>query len=185
MEWRQSQHPEFEVSEFGDMRAITERYSRPIGTVVKGHKQKEGYTMYNLVHPDEHGRGAKKMHCSAHRMVLFAFIGPPPTDDHQAAHWDGNPANNHYSNLRWATAAENTADKMRHGTHRQGNRRFTEDDVIDIRARNKSGQSYNIICALYKTSKSNISSIINRKTWGYIDDAEAIDARIRELKDAD
>lgn len=55
-----------------------------------------------------------------HRLVLMAFVGPPPTHRHQCAHGDGDPANNAVENLRWATCAENHADKLGHGTHNRG-----------------------------------------------------------------
>jgi DNA-binding CsgD family transcriptional regulator len=31
-------------------------------------------------------------------------------------HLDGNPANNHISNLGWGTNSENTQDRLEHGT---------------------------------------------------------------------
>jgi hypothetical protein len=57
-----------------------------------------------------------------HRLVTEAFHGPAPTEKHEAAHWDGNPANNLAANLRWATHSENQLDSVRHGTHYWANR---------------------------------------------------------------
>lgn len=51
-----------------------------------------------------------------HQLVLQAFIGPRPSSRHEGAHNDGNPKNNDYRNLRWATKAENAADREAHGT---------------------------------------------------------------------
>jgi len=51
-----------------------------------------------------------------HVLVCHAFHGPKPTPKHCAAHYDGNPQNNIYCNLRWATQKENMADAIRHGT---------------------------------------------------------------------
>ncbi len=48
-----------------------------------------------------------------HVAVLEAFVGPCP-EGHEAAHGDGNKHNNALNNLRWATHAENIADKQRH-----------------------------------------------------------------------
>lgn len=52
-----------------------------------------------------------------HRLVLFSFVGIPPlnTQRIEARHLDGNPANNHLSNLVWGTVAENRADRRRLG----------------------------------------------------------------------
>lgn len=50
-----------------------------------------------------------------HRLVLETFIGPPPPGKPYALHYDGDPENNHLSNLRWGSPSENTHDKVRHG----------------------------------------------------------------------
>lgn len=50
-----------------------------------------------------------------HRLVLFAFVGPPP-EGQMCRHLDGNPANNHLENLTWGTLRENWEDSVRHGT---------------------------------------------------------------------
>lgn len=57
---------------------------------------------------------------SLHRMVCEAFHGKPPTPKHHAAHADGDPLHNVPGNLRWATATENAADSVSHGTRPKG-----------------------------------------------------------------
>lgn len=52
---------------------------------------------------------------SVHRLVLSAFVGACPKGM-EGCHNDGNPANNHLSNLRWDTPRGNAADKVLHGT---------------------------------------------------------------------
>lgn len=73
---------------------------------------------------------------AVHALVLTAFVGPKPPNM-QACHYDGNPANNALSNLRWGTAAENYADKRRHGTHQVGERhgahKLSDWDVSTLR----------------------------------------------------
>jgi hypothetical protein len=49
-----------------------------------------------------------------HQLVLEAFVGPRPPGL-VACHFDGNPSNNHLSNLRWDTFKANTEDMVRHG----------------------------------------------------------------------
>lgn len=63
--------------------------------------------------------GKSKRH-SVHRLIAHAFRGDPPTALHQAAHNDGNPSNNSDENIRWATPAENQADRLIHGTAERG-----------------------------------------------------------------
>ena len=162
MEWRPASFPFYEVSEHGDLRLLVNRSNRVAGTVLKGSVRKGGYKEYKI------WVGEKGIRVTSHREVLIAFVGPPPTPSHQCAHWDGDPMNNHYSNLRWATAAENTADKVRHGRHRKGARSLTEEQVLEIRALRDSGKSYAKIREIFPVSKGNLSSIINRKTWDYI-----------------
>lgn len=168
MEWRQSVHPYYEVSEDGRLRSLVSRSNRLAGTILKGCAKKGGYVEYRLQEPGVGARGAKCKSYFAHRLVLIAFEGPPPTGKEQCAHWDGDATNNHISNLRWVSAAENTEDKIRHGRHRKGHRKLTEDMVLDIRAMRAKGLRYVDIQDKYKVSKGNLSAVINRTTWGYI-----------------
>ena len=75
---------------------------------------------------------------AAHRLVLLAFVGPPPTPKHQACHYDGNRLNKQIETLRWDTSKNNHAETKRHGTWPSGevNRaaKITANDVRLIRA---------------------------------------------------
>lgn len=66
-------------------------------------------------------RGNELTRPQVHRLVLEAFVGPCPPDM-EACHNDGNPANNHVSNLRWDTGSANMRDKRDHGTDHQVNK---------------------------------------------------------------
>ena len=162
MEWRGSILPDYEVSECGDLRLRKNKSNMLAGKILKGWIDKDGYREYKI---HINGRGVTFY---AHRLVLTAFLGPQPTPSHQCAHWDGDPINNHYTNLRWATPAENSADRVRHGRHMTGYRKFTAEEVLDMRALKNSGKSYSHIRQKYKISKGNLSAIINRDTWKHI-----------------
>lgn len=54
-----------------------------------------------------------------HRIVLFAFRGPPPPGL-ICARLDGNPGNNKLDNLVWTTHKENSAHAVQHGTWAHG-----------------------------------------------------------------
>lgn len=48
---------------------------------------------------------------SVHRLVVEAFLGPPPIG-HEVRHLDGNPQNNFLSNVVWGTKIENCRDRI-------------------------------------------------------------------------
>lgn len=107
-----SEFPDYEISEAGDVRRTTPGGRRyPIGYVLTPKPHQRGYVYYILKTKDG---GDKSM--LAHRLVALAFLGAPPTIEHEVAHDDGTRTNNHWRNLRWATPLENQADRKRHGT---------------------------------------------------------------------
>lgn len=108
--------PDYEISEAGDVRRATPGGRRyPIGYVLTPKPHQRGYVYYILKTKDG---GDKTM--LGHRLVALAFLGEPPTIEHEVAHDDGTRTNNHWRNLRWATPLENQADRKRHGTTLSG-----------------------------------------------------------------
>lgn len=81
------------------------------GVILSQRETPKGHLHVKL-YQDNMGRAV-----GVHRLVCHAFHGDPPTPKHQAAHRDGNPKNNHYDNLYWATQSQNLLDSVRHGTH--------------------------------------------------------------------
>jgi hypothetical protein len=92
----------------GVIRAMKGRILRP-ATTASGHLQVH-------LHRDGHGQTAL-----LHRLVLLAFVGPAP-EGHECCHSDGDPMNNHLSNLRWDTDKANSQDTLRHGANYWANR---------------------------------------------------------------
>jgi hypothetical protein len=58
--------------------------------------------------------------CQVSRLILQAWVGPPPGPKYVAAFRDGNNANCHLDNLKWATAREVTEGKICRGTWAHG-----------------------------------------------------------------
>ncbi|MBP2370209.1 NUMOD4 domain-containing protein [Pseudonocardia parietis] len=54
-----------------------------------------------------------------HRLVLFAFVGPPPQGKPNGLHWNDKPDDNALTNLYWGSHSENSHDAVRNGNHTQ------------------------------------------------------------------
>jgi plasmid maintenance system antidote protein VapI len=64
-----------------------------------------------IVHLD-----GKKFSRRVHTLVCEAFHGAKPFPEAQVRHRDSNPFNNHFTNLCWGTAAEQSDDRVINGT---------------------------------------------------------------------
>jgi hypothetical protein len=105
------------------------------------------------------------------RVICSAFHGPASLK-YDAAHYDGDKLNNRPDNLRWATRAENEADKNRHGTRHRGSQlwfsKLTEDGVRAIRSFRESGRSYSWLAAEFQVSMSSIVAVLKGRTWKHV-----------------
>ncbi len=117
------------------------------------------------------GIGGKRLY--VHRIVCEELYGPPPSSRHHAAHSCGkghlgcvNPVH-----LRWATPAENNADKLMHGTHNRGERcgtaKLTEAQVRQIRA-SEGKSSQRALAEKFGVSTTSIHLILNRTNWAHV-----------------
>ena len=128
MEWRPVPgFPNYEISDSGLVRTIahtttyttrtgvtrTRRFpSQPVKTRVA-----KGFGEHVIVQLDA-GEGMKSRR--VHRLVLEAFVGPPPNSKSLGLHGDDDKLNNHLSNLRWGTYSDNGHDAVRNGKHALG-----------------------------------------------------------------
>ena len=116
MKWRNiPEWDRYEVSEFGDIRSkdmevnakggkTALRKGRNLALVTKNN----GYICVTLTN------GTSRPQIGVHRLVARAFLGECPIGLY-VLHWDGDKRNNHYSNLRYGTPAENVNDERRMG----------------------------------------------------------------------
>ena len=171
MQWKRLDWlPDYEISENGRVRRITKGLTRSLGHEPKGSlRQRDGvYWVFKLMLPN----GSKRIF-QAHRLVCEAFHGPPPSPKHHAAHWDGDGLNNRFDNLRWATPAENIADKIRHGRvsigARNGRAKLTDDQVRVIRSK-FSGKRDDIrkLCKEFNLSRSAMRSVCSGEHWQHV-----------------
>lgn len=108
--------------------------------------------------------GGERVKASVHRLVCLSFHGEAPSEQHHAAHGDGDRSNNSETNLRWATAKENDEDQWRHGRHPFGETaptaKLSTAAVIEIRAIGRSRKQRDL-ASEFKISQRQIGRILN------------------------
>lgn len=153
-EWRAvPTHVGYEVNASGQI-------SGPRGQILRPMQTKQGHLYVLTPLP----RRPRKLF--VHRAVVLAFIGPPPTPEHEVRHLDGNPTNNILPNLCWGTRAENMQDKALHGTELFGeakpDARLTEEQV---RAIKHDARPSRVIGAEYGVSHTAVLRIRRGERW--------------------
>ncbi len=159
----------YEVSSLGRVRRLVNdcQNKAKAGDFIKPSYPGEGiYQQYALCVNRKYSRWL------AHRLVLTAFLGNPPTPKHHAAHINGNPRDNRLSNLCWKTAKENDMDKDIHGTRQSGIKhgmvKLTEADVLEIRRLRTEGVSGLELAKKYCVTPSAISAIVTGESWSHL-----------------
>lgn len=110
----------------------------------------------------------------AHRLMCTMAHGEPPSPNLEAAHSCGNGHLGCVSprHLRWATHAENMADKIAHGTSnrstRNGQSVLTEEDVIAIVERRRAGATFKDIGVEFGVHAQTVSSIVSGRQWSWL-----------------
>lgn len=122
-------------------------------------KYRTGKTGYFVVALSD---GERREQRRVHRLVLLAFVGPAP-DGYEAAHEDGNFANNALRNLSWKTAKGNSADRIRHGrqSHKPTWIKLKPADVRAIRAAVAAGATQKSQCDKYGLSSGYVCSLVH------------------------
>lgn len=102
-----------------------------------------------------------------HHLVLEAFTGPRPAGT-ECAHTNGDPLDNHLTNLRWATPQENGADNARHGVlkgSRHPGCKLTEEAVREIR---RSPMRNKDLAAKFGVSHGTVSRVRAGQSWTHV-----------------
>lgn len=165
----------YEISSFGRVRRSSPSRNAPSGFLLKGRTTHDGYVKYSLF------RSGRYRHVTGHRLVAIAFLGLPPFPRAHVAHQDGNRKNNRLSNLRWATPAENEADKRRHGTARgaapgEQHHHSTLNTalVVAMRRHAIAGMNMSAIAGKFGVPKITAYDAIVGKTWNTVTDPKPL-----------
>ena len=146
----------------GTTRVMSEMHWKPL----VGGKDKDGYAKVILCVDGE------RIYVRVNRLILTAFVGPPPEPNMEAAHENGDKCDNTVGNLRWAKHVDNIADKKRHGTHQAGEKHggsiLTEEQVVAIRRRRSEGASLADVSAEFSVSKATVSAITTGRLWKHV-----------------
>ncbi|GAH09311.1 unnamed protein product [marine sediment metagenome] len=102
-------HPNYEVSNMGEVRRTTPAQGTYVGMVLKGKTERNGYNRCGLT------SNGKTVYHSVHRLVLSAFKGESPL---QCNHKDGDKTNNNISNLEYCTGRENVQHAYNTGLYK-------------------------------------------------------------------
>jgi hypothetical protein len=127
-------------------------------------RSKDGYANMN--------RDGRKQRVQ--RLVCEDVYGPPSSNLMEAAHscGRGNEGCVSKKHLRWATHADNIADKAMHGTNRRGEAawaaKLAERDVLRIKQLTALGVSTSALARQFQVSRAAIYDIASGKSWGWL-----------------
>lgn len=114
----------------------------------------------------------QRVRMQVHRLVAMAYHGLP-LDMQHCRHLNGISTDNRPSNLAWGSAVDNARDAIRHGTLGPGmkarNRKLTDTQVLEIRARCASGESHAKLSVEYGISQGYIPILVKGHAWSCLD----------------
>lgn len=155
--WANIKNNHYSISDYGQLRNdIT-------GKILKPRYRKDGYSMVGLY------TNGKPKNFQTHRLVGEYFI-PNPDNKPWINHIDGNPKNNHYTNLEWCTPKENSQHAVRIGLFPRGEKHhlatLTDLQVAQIRLMYSDGVNQYKIASQFGINQSVVSRYVNRKRGG-------------------
>jgi hypothetical protein len=156
----------YEVSSLGAVRRVMAGQGARAGKLIKLLPNKRGYHRCGLC------RAGKPVQHLVHHLVAAAFIGPRPQGLH-VNHRNGQKADNRPENLEYVTNAENTQHARTvlgydNSGPRNGSARFTEADVLEMRAMRLRGMSYQTIADHFGCGQKTAWDNVTGRRWGWL-----------------
>lgn len=157
----------YEISNYGNVRSLDRSYMDSINRLVfKTGKEQKKFIRKNY-YSVWLNKNNKSTPFSIHRLVANHFLknryGKPFVN-----HKDGNKLYNHFSNLEWCTAKENTSHAIKNNLivfysgEKSRSVKLREDQVFYILKSNLTQQE---LADKFNVSRSNISAIKRGKSW--------------------
>lgn len=120
-------------------------------------------------------KDGKKQPFWVHQLIAKAYL-PNPLGLPFVNHLDGNPTNNHVSNLEWCTPQRNAQHAFKLGLvamppqsgERNSQAKLTESAVKLIRADYAAGQSCAAIARRFKINPKTVNDIVHGKRWAHV-----------------
>lgn len=100
-----------------------------------------------------------------HRLVLLAFVGPPPSHC-EVCHNNGDPHDNRLENLRYGTRSENCVDTSKMGHNKI--RKLTDEQVQEIRRRLAEGEIGAHVAKDYGVHRDVVYRIRDGKVYAWL-----------------
>lgn len=127
----------------------------------QGSKNKAGYgyVAYGIT-------GPKRRPHLAHRVICILSYGQPQPDE-IALHSCDTPSCINPAHLRWGSYKDNVAD-MKIRNRIRGNKKLTDDQVIEIRRLRKQGFALSDLASRYGVCFQNISQICLNRTYRHL-----------------
>ena len=107
------------------------------------------------------------------RLILEAFVGPPPGPNCVAWHKDRNLSNCHIRNLRWMPRTDMQLELAQKKDYPCGeshkDSRLTKTEVLEIRCLFAAGKfNRHVLAMVFGVSDATIGDIAYRRTWAHL-----------------
>ncbi len=158
--WKPLRQFGIQVSSCGNIKTL-------LGAILKPHKCGKGYLRLGQT-----VNGVKVCEY-VHRLVLLAFVGPPP-ESHEVNHKNSIRDDNRLENLEYVTSSQNTMQAIRQGRWAVGEKRWNailnEDMVRTIRQRYAAGEGETVkqISERMQLKYVTVFHVVKRHNWKHV-----------------